>query len=153
MTAGQQEGIYFAVWAPNAERVSVIGDFNGWNPESNPLGPRWDSSGIWEGFVPGVGKGAIYKYHIFPNTPVMKWIKEILSAFYWEIPPKTASRVWDLEYAWNDHEWMRNRHKANGLKSPISVYEIHLGSWRRDPGRGPPILDLPGNGPGPCAAM
>ncbi len=131
MTAGQQEGTYFAVWAPNAEKISVVGDFNGWNPRSNPLGPRWDSSGIWEGFIPGVGKGAIYKYHILSRYADLKVEKGDPFAFYWEIPPNTASRVWDLDYTWKDGEWMRNRYRANGLKSPLSVYEVHLGSWRR----------------------
>ena len=133
MTAGQQEGTYFAVWAPNAEKISVVGDFNGWNPRSNPLGPRWDSSGIWEGFIPGVGKGAIYKYHILSRYADFKVEKGDPFAFYWEIPPNTASRVWDLDYTWKDGEWMRNRYRANGLKSPLSVYEVHLGSWRRVP--------------------
>jgi 1,4-alpha-glucan branching enzyme len=133
MTAGGQEGTYFAVWAPNAEKVSVVGDFNGWNPDSNPLGPRWDSSGIWEGFIPGAGKGALYKYHIVSKYADFRVDKGDPFAFYWEIPPNTASRVWDLDYTWNDRDWMRNRHKANGLKSPVSVYEIHLGSWRRVP--------------------
>jgi len=131
MTAGQQEGTYFAVWAPNAEKISVVGDFNGWNPFSNPLSPRWDSSGVWEGFIPGVGKGTIYKYHIVSRYAGFEVDKGDPFAFYWEIPPNTASRVWDLDYTWKDGEWMRNRYRANGLKSPLSVYEVHLGSWRR----------------------
>jgi len=133
MTAGQQEGSYFAVWAPNAEKVSVVGDFNGWNPHSNPLGPRWDSSGIWEGFIPGVAKGALYKYHIVSRYSGFKVDKGDPFAFYWEIAPNTASRVWDLNYTWGDQEWMKGRHRANGLKSPLSIYEVHLGSWRRVP--------------------
>ncbi len=133
---GHREGVYFAVWAPNADRVSVIGDFNGWNPQSHPLGPRWDSSGIWEGFVPGVRNGDLYKYHLFTKNSGYEVDKGDPFSFYWEISPKTASRVWDLEYAWNDGEWMKNRHRVNGLKSPMSIYEVHLGSWQRDPGEG-----------------
>ena len=129
---GQREGVYFAVWAPNAERVSVIGDFNGWNPQSHPLGPRWDSSGIWEGFIPGVKNGDLYKYHLLSQNSGYEVDKGDPFSFCWEISPKTASRVWDLEYAWNDEEWMKNRHRSNGLKSPMSVYEVHLGSWKRD---------------------
>ncbi len=133
MTAGQQEGTYFAVWAPNAEKVSVVGDFNEWNPHSNPLGARWDSSGIWEGFIPGVAKGALYKYHIVSRYAGFRVDKGDPFAFYWEIAPNTASRVWDLKYTWTDQEWMKGRYKANGLKSPLSIYEVHLGSWRRVP--------------------
>ena len=129
---GQREGVYFAVWAPNAERVSVIGDFNGWDPQSHPLGPRWDSSGIWEGFIPGVRNGDLYKYHLLSQNSGYEVDKGDPFSFCWEISPKTASRVWDLEYAWNDEEWMKNRHRSNGLKSPMSVYEVHLGSWQRD---------------------
>ena len=133
MTVGQQEGTYFAVWAPNAEKVSVVGDFNEWNPHSNPLGARWDSSGIWEGFIPGVAKGALYKYHIVSRYAGFRVDKGDPFAFYWEIAPNTASRVWDLNYTWTDQEWMKGRYKANGLKSPLSIYEVHLGSWRRVP--------------------
>ena len=129
---GQREGVYFAVWAPNAERVSVIGNFNDWNPQSHPLGPRWDSSGIWEGFIPGVKNGDLYKYHLLSQNSGYEVDKGDPFSFCWEISPKTASRVWDLEYAWNDEEWMKNRHRSNGLKSPMSVYEVHLGSWKRD---------------------
>jgi 1,4-alpha-glucan branching enzyme len=133
---GRQEGVYFAVWAPNAERVSVIGDFNGWNPQSHPLSPRWDSSGIWEGFIPDMKNGDLYKYHLLSKTSGYEVDKGDPFSFSWEISPKTASRVWDLEYAWNDGEWMKNRHRSNGLKSPMSIYEVHLGSWQRDPGEG-----------------
>ncbi|HSR10239.1 MAG TPA: 1,4-alpha-glucan branching enzyme, partial [Thermodesulfobacteriota bacterium] len=99
------EGAYFAVWAPNAERVSVIGDFNGWTPDANPLGPRWDSSGIWEGVIPGVAQGALYKYHIASRHNAYEVDKGDPFAFSWEGPPRTASRVWDLEYSWGDGEW------------------------------------------------
>ncbi len=134
MTTGQQDGTYFAVWAPNAEKVSVIGDFNGWDSSSHPLYPRWDSSGIWEGFLPNVAKGSIYKYHIVSKYEGYRVDKGDPFAFYWETPPRTASRVWDLDYAWNDGGWMANRHVANRMTSPISIYEVHLGSWRRIPG-------------------
>ena len=140
MTAGNREGVYFAVWAPNAERVSVIGDFNGWDPQSNPLGPRWDTSGIWEGFIPGVKNGDVYKYHVVSKHHGYRVDKGDPFAFYWEISPKTASRVWDLDYSWNDGEWMKNRHRFNGLNSPLSVYEVHPGSWRRVPGEGDRFL-------------
>ena len=136
MRAGREEGVYFALWAPNAEKVSVIGDFNGWNPESHPLGPRWDSSGIWEGFVPGVKKGDLYKYHLLSKFSGYEVDKGDPFSFSWEISPKTASRVWDLEYAWKDDEWMKNRRRSNGLGSPMAIYEVHLGSWRRNPAEG-----------------
>lgn len=124
-------GVYFAVWAPNAEAVSVIGDFNGWDKDKNPLYPRWDGSGIWEGFIPNLDKGTVYKYHIRSRFNDYEVDKADPFAFYSEIPPKTASVVWDLNYEWNDEEWIRNRHKYNSLDAPISIYEVHLGSWRR----------------------
>ncbi len=122
------EGTYFAVWAPNAEQVSVIGDFNGWNNQSHPLQPR-EQSGIWEGFIPGVGKGAIYKYHIASKYNGYQVDKADPLAFYAEKPPRTASIVWDLDYDWSDQKWMAQRHNPNSLNSPISIYEVHLGSW------------------------
>jgi 1,4-alpha-glucan branching enzyme len=131
MTVDNEKGAYFALWAPNAKRVSVIGDFNGWNGESHPLGIRWDGSGIWEGFIPGIGKGALYKFHIVSKYHNYKVDKGDPFGFYWEISPRTASGVWDLDYEWQDKEWMKNRHKHNDLHSPLSIYEVHLGSWRR----------------------
>ena len=131
MTKDGQPGTYFAVWAPNAERVHVVGDFNGWNRQTHPLAPRWDSSGIWEGFIPGVGKGNIYKYFIVSQVNNYQADKMDPFAFYCERPPKTASIVWDLEYEWNDSEWIKNRQRKNDLSAPISIYEVHLGSWRR----------------------
>jgi 1,4-alpha-glucan branching enzyme len=110
-----------------------MGDFNGWNKESHQLKPREDGSGIWEGFIPGVGKGAHYKYHIFSRYQNYQADKADPFAFHHEIPPKTASVVWDLDYAWGDESWMANRHEPNSLHRPISVYEVHLGSWRRVP--------------------
>ncbi|MBC7222270.1 1,4-alpha-glucan branching protein GlgB [Candidatus Bipolaricaulota bacterium] len=125
-------GTYFAVWAPNAEAVFVIGDFNGWKPFVNPLRPR-GSSGIWEGFVPDVGPGALYKYHIVSRYG---WSGEKADpfAFFCETPPKTASIVWDLSYEWGDAQWMRERGRRQSRFAPISIYEVHLGSWRRGPG-------------------
>ncbi|HRE62819.1 MAG TPA: 1,4-alpha-glucan branching protein GlgB [Ferruginibacter sp.] len=124
------DGFYFAVWAPNATRVSVIGEFNGWKKELHPLFVRQDSSGIWEGFIPRMGKGALYKYHItgFESIEVEKADPY---AYYAELRPKTASITWQLEYNWNDNHWMHERHKHNSLKAPWSVYEVHLGSWMR----------------------
>ncbi|HPA59427.1 MAG TPA: 1,4-alpha-glucan branching protein GlgB [Synergistales bacterium] len=123
------EGTHFAVWAPAADLVSVIGDFNGWDSESFPLKPRWDSSGIWEGFVPGVSPGALYKYSIRSGGSVFE--KGDPFAFLWETAPKTASVVWKASYEWKDEDWMAGRGCKNSLESPISVYEVHPGSWRR----------------------
>lgn len=127
------DGVYFSLWAPNAKSVSVIGDFNGWNPNSHALGVRWDSSGIWEGFIPGLKKGDIYKYYIISQHNEHRVDKGDPFAFHWETAPKTGSIVWDLEYKWNDQEWMKNRSKHNSLNAPMSIYEIHFGSWRRVP--------------------
>jgi 1,4-alpha-glucan branching enzyme len=127
-------GTQFAVWAPNAVRVSVVGDFNQWNPETHPLAARWDHSGIWEGFIPHVGKGAIYKYHIVSNHNQYSVNKGDPFAFFWEMPPRTASMVWDLEYHWTDDAWLKKQAQHNSLNGPQSIYEVHLGSWRRDPG-------------------
>jgi len=128
-------GTYFAVWAPNAKQVSVMGDFNNWNKESHPLTARWDNSGIWEGFIPGIEKGTKYKYYIVSRYGYLLE-KGDPYAFFWETPPATASFVWDLEYKWNDEAWMKNRAKNNNLNSPISIYEMHLGSWKRVPEEG-----------------
>jgi 1,4-alpha-glucan branching enzyme len=140
MTINGKEGVYFAVWAPGAEEVSVMGDFNGWNLQSHLLKVRNDESGVWEGFIPGIKKGDIYKYHIFSRYNNYRVDKGDPFVFYWELPPKTASIVWDLNYEWNDNEWMVNRHKFNSLNAPISVYEVHLGSWRRVPEEGDRFL-------------
>lgn len=126
------EGVYFAVWAPNAAVVSVIGNFNYWNPDEALLFSRWDSSGIWEGFIPGVNKGEAYKFAI--RTPDGRLLeKGDPFASYWELRPRTASISWDREYSWNDAAWMNQRAERNSLHSPISVYEVHLGSWMRNP--------------------
>jgi 1,4-alpha-glucan branching enzyme len=130
------QGTSFAVWAPNAEIVSVIGNFNGWDPRAHPLNVRWDSSGIWEGFIPGIGKGEVYKYHIVSKHNNYRTDRGDPFALFWETPPKTASLVWDLDYSWNDEEWMESRHKFNALDAPVSIYELHIGSWRRIPEEG-----------------
>lgn len=123
-------GTYFAVWAPNAAYVSVIGDFNEWNTYSHTLLPRWDKSGIWEGFLPGIKEDQLYKYFIRSNSGE-ELRKGDPYANRWELRPKTASVVSNLEYKWKDAAWMKSRGKKNSLKSPFSVYEMHLGSWRR----------------------
>jgi len=126
-------GTYFSVWAPNAEMVSVIGDFNAWNPESNPISLRRDESGIWEGFIAGIEPGAVYKYYIVSKYENYKIAKADPFSFYLETPPKTGSIVWDLNYEWRDDKWMKNRQTSNSLNAPWSVYEVHLGSWMRNP--------------------
>jgi len=133
LTVEGVRGVHFAVWAPNAERVSVVGDFNQWDPESHPLDVRGDGSGIWEGFIPGLEQGATYKYHIFSKSNGYRVDKGDPFAFFWETPPKTASIVWDLDYPWEDSHWMSRRREANALNAPHSIYEVHLGSWRRVP--------------------
>jgi 1,4-alpha-glucan branching enzyme len=129
------EGTYFAVWAPDAEKVAVMADFNGWDKGSHFLGSR-GQSGIWEGFLPGVGKGATYKYHIYSRFGGYRVDKTDPYAFYNEIPPLTGSVVWDLDYAWGDQEWMARRGERNRTSGPLSIYEVHLGSWRRVPEEG-----------------
>ncbi|HZK76501.1 MAG TPA: 1,4-alpha-glucan branching protein GlgB [Candidatus Kapabacteria bacterium] len=123
-------GVQFAVWAPNAERVSVIGDFNSWDSAANILRPS--SAGVWDGFVPDIGSGAVYKYHIESGNRRYAVDKADPYGFAAEIRPSTASRIWNLlEYSWMDHSWMANRAKNNSPTSPISTYEVHLGSWKR----------------------
>lgn len=136
MTHHGTKGAHFAVWAPNAVKVSVIGDFNGWKPELHPLKLREDNSGIWEGFIPGVKKGDLYKYHIVSRYRDYQVDKADPFAFYGEVPPKTASIVWNLKYEWRDQKWVKKRRDYNSLDSPISVYEVHLGSWMRVPEEG-----------------
>jgi 1,4-alpha-glucan branching enzyme len=123
-------GTSFAVWAPNAERVSVIGDFNGWDKGSHVLHPL-GSSGIWQGFLPGVRPGAVYKYHLRSRERGYVVDKADPFGFMHESAPGTQSIVCDLSYGWGDAEWMRERHRRNGMASPMSIYELHLGSWRR----------------------
>jgi 1,4-alpha-glucan branching enzyme len=125
-------GTYFAVWAPNARFVSVIGNFNGWNKGEHALSSRWDSSGIWEGWIPNIGRGEVYKYFINSNTG--EDLEKADPFAHWcEIAPKTASIVWDNWYEWKDADWMKNRRQKNALNAPYSVYEVHLGSWMKDP--------------------
>jgi 1,4-alpha-glucan branching enzyme len=125
-------GTYFAVWAPNAQYVSVIGNFNYWDRGSHQLFVRWDASGIWEGFIPNVGDGETYKYYIKSSTGE-DLEKSDPFALRWEEPPRTASIVADTYYEWKDAKWMKNRHEHNSLDKPYSVYEVHLGSWARSP--------------------
>ncbi|WP_406843646.1 1,4-alpha-glucan branching protein GlgB [Flavobacterium soyae] len=125
------KGVYFAVWAPTAHSVSVVGDFNYWTQGEHLLNVRWDSSGIWEGFIPDISKGALYKYKIQSNIDGIVTEKADPFALYCEKPPHTASVVWDLDYNWKDENWMQNRQEKNALDKPYSVYEVHLGSWKR----------------------
>jgi 1,4-alpha-glucan branching enzyme len=141
MQVGGEAGTHFAVWAPNAESVSVLGDFNGWNGDEDPLRPR-ASSGIWEGFVPGIGSGAVYKFHIVARGTGYRVDKGDPFASWWEVPPKTASVVWDTSYDWGDAEWMASRARPNAHGAPINVYELHLGSWIRDEGRMPGYREI-----------
>jgi 1,4-alpha-glucan branching enzyme len=129
-TVNGQPGTYFAVWAPDAKQVSVIGDFNGWDRAAHPLQPR-GQSGIWEGFIAGVGRGTLYKYHIVSRYRGLKREKADPLAIYSETPPKTASIVWDLQYDWGDQEWLAERGEHNAIDKPLSIYEVHLGSWQR----------------------
>ena len=126
------EGVYFAVWAPNAEKISVVGDFNNWDREAHSMNARWDNSGIWEVFIPDAKKGSLYKYFIRSNNGY-EAEKGDPFAFQWETPPNTASVVWDLENTWKDKGWMKDRQKKEGKPQPMSVYELHLGSWKRVP--------------------
>ncbi len=129
------EGAYFAVWAPDAEHVSVMGEFNNWDKMSHPLSPR-GQSGIWERFFPGLGQGAVYKYHVVSRYNNYRVDKADPFAFYSETPPRTGSIVWDLTYTWSDREWMKQRRQRNALDAPMAIYEVHLGSWRRVPEEG-----------------
>ena len=128
-----QWGVQFSVWAPNAQSVSVIGNFNNWNRDSHQLFPRWDSSGIWEAFIPGIGKGELYKYHVHAQDG-RHLQKGDPYALFWEIPPNTASIVWETDYKWKDKKWMDQRRKNAGKAQPYSVYEVHIGSWRKRDG-------------------
>lgn len=131
MTVDGEEGTYFAVWAPSAKKVSVIGNFNYWIEGEHQLNVRWDESGIWEGFIPGVKHGDIYKYKIVSHNNNIKTEKADPFAKRCEHPPKTASVVWQLDKTWKDGSWMQKRKDKNSIKSPYSVYEVHLGSWKK----------------------
>ncbi len=134
-TSDGRDGTQFGVWAPNASGVSVIGDFNGWKVGSHPLRPR-GTSGIWEGFVPGVRRGSRYKYHVVSRRDGYSADKADPFALHAEVPPGTASIVWELEHAWSDDAWMQQRARARSLEAPMAIYEVHLGSWRRVPEEG-----------------
>jgi 1,4-alpha-glucan branching enzyme len=130
MEADGKQGVYFAVWAPTSKEVAVIGNFNRWSKTSHLLKPRWDGSGIWEGFFTDVKKGDVYKYNIV-SYDNKKFQKGDPYARRWEIPPATASIVWDTWYEWKDDAWMDERKAKTGTVQPMSVYEVHVGSWRK----------------------
>lgn len=131
-----KKGTYFAIWAPNAVEVSVVGSFNYWNKKANPMNVRYDESGIWETFIPGVQQGEIYKYFIKSQFHNFSVEKADPFAVHSETPPKTASVVWDLDFKWGDKKYLDKRAKNTGKAAPISVYECHIGSWRRVPEEG-----------------
>ena len=133
----------FRVWAPNASRVTVIGSFNNWSASANPLSPRPDGSGVWEGAVSNVARGDPYKYHVVSSDGGYRVDKADPFALYAEVPSSTASRAWTLDYEWDDAEWMSQRRAHNALDAPMSIYEVHLGSWRGDrPERLPTYRDI-----------
>ncbi|MDD4860171.1 MAG: 1,4-alpha-glucan branching protein GlgB [Dehalococcoidales bacterium] len=132
MTVDGVAGTYFAVWAPNGKQVSVVGEFNGWDRQTHPLRQR-GCSGIWEGFIPRIGKGAMYKFYIASHHHGYRVDKADPLARYSETPPGTASVIWELDYNWHDGDWQEQRHARNALSAPISIYEVHPGSWRRVP--------------------
>ena len=132
-------GATFAVWAPDAEGVSVVGDFNAWDPAAAPLSPV-GQSGIWRALVPSAEPGARYKFHVRSRYRGYRADKADPFAFRTEPPPKTASVVWSLEYAWGDADWMASRAERNSLRAPMAIYEVHLGSWRRVPEEGQRFL-------------
>lgn len=129
ITVDGVEGTYFAVWAPSAKYISVIGDFNYWTDGEHPLQVRWDSSGIWEGFLPHITKGVRYKYKIQNHNGTVTEKADPFALFA-ETPPNTASIVWDVDYHWDDADWMATRKEHNALNKPYSVYELHLASWK-----------------------
>ncbi|MEP6260526.1 MAG: 1,4-alpha-glucan branching protein GlgB [Gillisia sp.] len=132
MSKNGVSGVYFALWAPNASQVSVIGDFNEWEKMAHPMKSRPDESGIWEIFIPEAKKGSLYKYFIKSHNGY-EVEKGDPFAFMWEIPPNTASVVWDLENSWNDTDWIARRKELAAGPKPVSVYELHIGSWKRVP--------------------
>jgi len=132
VTTAGKSGVHFAVWAPGAKGVSVIGDFNGWNKTANPLHPK-GSSGVWRGFIEGVQPGAVYKYLVRSADAGKEFEKADPLAFAAEEPPKTGSVVAEQSYDWGDGDWMQAREKTQALGAPMSIYELHLGSWRRSP--------------------
>src|SRR3954470_21302230 len=131
LEAGGNSETYFAVWAPNAKSVSVVGDWNGWDPRANAM--QGSDSGIWHTRVAKAKPGCVYKFHIVSRNAGYKVDKADPYAFRAEEPPRTGSMVWDLAYEWKDAAWMAERKQRNALDAPWSVYEMHLGSWRRSP--------------------
>jgi 1,4-alpha-glucan branching enzyme len=127
---GGVKGTYFAVWAPNATAVLVVGNFNHWDNKAHPLKVRLDQSGIWEGFIPAIKQGEVYKYHIHGYDGV-KLDKGDPFAHYWELRPLTASITWQTNYQCNDEQWIAQRKIKNRIDQPYSVYEVHLASWMR----------------------
>ncbi|WP_028573749.1 1,4-alpha-glucan branching protein GlgB [Desulfonatronovibrio hydrogenovorans] len=134
ITHGGVRGTYFGVWAPNAQSVAVMGDFNYWNHRTHELNPRSDGSGIWEGYVSRAMPGQNYKFHIRSRFNNYQVDKGDPFAFFWETSPKTASKIWKMDYTWKDDQWMEKRGEINRLDRPLAIYEMHLGSWKRDPG-------------------
>ena len=136
-------GASFAVWAPNAARISVVGEFNGWESAAHPMQARADGSGVWERFVPGVERGQTYKYRVISAHAESAVDKADPYAFFAEVAPATGSRVWALDHDWKDGAWMKARARRNALDAPMSIYELHLGSWRRgDDNRLPSYKDI-----------
>ena len=134
-TVAGESGVHFAVWAPNAKLVQVIGDFNSWSKDGKAINLK-SQSGIWHGFVPGVKQGTRYKYHIVSERHNYAMDKADPFAFHTEVPPQTASVVWNLDYDWGDGEWLQQRAARNFAHAPVTIYEVHLGSWRRVPAEG-----------------
>jgi 1,4-alpha-glucan branching enzyme len=130
-TVDKVKGVSFAVYAPGAKAVNVIGNFNHWNGENHQLSVRWDGSGIWEGFIPGLQNGEIYKYRIESHHDNKLREKADPFSRYYEMPPKSASCIWDKKYKWKDSTWMSSRNTRNNLNSPMSIYECHFGSWKK----------------------
>ena len=137
----EEDGAHVAVWAPNAREVSVIGDWNGWNAGADVLRPRWDQSGIWEADVAAIRHGQTYKFAI-TTAEGARQDRADPFALAAEVAPASASRAWRLDYQWGDAQWMANRARANALEAPFSVYEVHLGSWRRPSGRLPTYREV-----------
>jgi len=155
VTAAGSDGVFFAVFAPNASRVAVVGEFNGWSPDAHPLRPR-ETSGIWEAFIPGVPEESAYKYRVASRYDGFWVDKADPFGVTHEVPPRTASRVHRLRYEWRDADWMARRGATDRARAPMAMYEVHLGSWRRrgaDPGRLPTYRELAEELPEYAAAM
>ena len=136
ITLDGQDGTYFAVYAPAAREVQVIGNFNGWDGHQHKLHVRWDSSGIWEGFIPNIARGELYKYRILSTVDDTVRDKADPYSFYYEMAPKTGSITWDTYYEWNDTQWMSSRESTDHYSRPMSIYEMHIGSWMKNNGEG-----------------